>query len=162
MEKSLQSISFFEVQSLTLFCQINKRIHKKNNIKTILRMWHLHSQKLWFKKGLHVIIIPKLHARIHWHCTGFDLLYFHTSSCEVWRNYCIMLEILIFFFFIALASLVSFCSPAPYEICPEDYAMSMVWRRTPSGELAFNRCPPNATGKNKNNRTVFFISYIHH
>ncbi|KAM4599201.1 adhesion G protein-coupled receptor B3 isoform 10-T10 [Fundulus diaphanus] len=36
--------------------------------------------------------------------------------------------------------------PAPYEICPEDYAMSMVWRRTPSGELAFNRCPPNATG----------------
>ncbi|XP_037638877.1 adhesion G protein-coupled receptor B3 isoform X10 [Sebastes umbrosus] len=36
--------------------------------------------------------------------------------------------------------------PAPYEICPEDYAVSMVWRRTPSGELAFNRCPPNATG----------------
>uniref|UniRef100_H3DGN6 Adhesion G protein-coupled receptor B3 n=1 Tax=Tetraodon nigroviridis TaxID=99883 RepID=H3DGN6_TETNG len=35
--------------------------------------------------------------------------------------------------------------PAPYEICPEDYAVSMVWRRTPSGELAFNRCPPNAT-----------------
>lgn len=25
--------------------------------------------------------------------------------------------------------------------------MSMLWRRTPSGELAFNRCPPNATGK---------------
>lgn len=24
--------------------------------------------------------------------------------------------------------------------------MSMLWRRTPSGELAFNRCPPNATG----------------
>ncbi|XP_074532757.1 adhesion G protein-coupled receptor B3 isoform X10 [Halichoeres trimaculatus] len=36
--------------------------------------------------------------------------------------------------------------PAPYEICPEDYAVSMLWRRTPSGELAFNRCPPNATG----------------
>ncbi|XP_077960334.1 adhesion G protein-coupled receptor B3 isoform X6 [Gasterosteus aculeatus] len=36
--------------------------------------------------------------------------------------------------------------PAPYEICPEDYAVSMVWRRTPSGELAFNRCPANATG----------------
>ncbi|XP_019726202.1 adhesion G protein-coupled receptor B3 isoform X3 [Hippocampus comes] len=36
--------------------------------------------------------------------------------------------------------------PAPYEICPEDYAVSMMWRRTPSGELAFNRCPPNATG----------------
>ncbi|KAJ8359971.1 hypothetical protein SKAU_G00164960 [Synaphobranchus kaupii] len=36
--------------------------------------------------------------------------------------------------------------PAPYEICPEDYAVSMVWRRTPSGDLAFNRCPPNATG----------------
>ncbi|XP_006638763.2 adhesion G protein-coupled receptor B3 isoform X1 [Lepisosteus oculatus] len=36
--------------------------------------------------------------------------------------------------------------PAPYEICPEDYAASMVWRRTPSGELAFNRCPSNATG----------------
>lgn len=36
---------------------------------------------------------------------------------------------------------------APYEICPEDYAVSMLWRRTPSGELAFNRCPPNATGK---------------
>ncbi|KAI5087908.1 adhesion G protein-coupled receptor B3 isoform X2 [Silurus meridionalis] len=35
---------------------------------------------------------------------------------------------------------------APYEICPEDYAVSMLWRRTPSGELAFNRCPPNATG----------------
>ncbi|XP_055771841.1 adhesion G protein-coupled receptor B3-like isoform X1 [Salvelinus fontinalis] len=36
--------------------------------------------------------------------------------------------------------------PAPYEICLEDYTVSMVWRRTPSGELAFNRCPPNATG----------------
>ncbi|XP_057197377.1 adhesion G protein-coupled receptor B3 isoform X4 [Triplophysa rosa] len=36
--------------------------------------------------------------------------------------------------------------PAPYEICPEDYSVSMLWRRTPSGELAFNRCPPNATG----------------
>ncbi|XP_029031065.1 adhesion G protein-coupled receptor B3 isoform X6 [Betta splendens] len=36
--------------------------------------------------------------------------------------------------------------PAPYEICGEDYAVSMVWRRTPSGEMAFNRCPPNATG----------------
>ncbi|XP_077350794.1 adhesion G protein-coupled receptor B3 isoform X4 [Festucalex cinctus] len=36
--------------------------------------------------------------------------------------------------------------PAPYEICPEEYAVSMLWRRTPSGELAFNRCPPNATG----------------
>ncbi|XP_033860615.1 adhesion G protein-coupled receptor B3-like isoform X1 [Acipenser ruthenus] len=36
--------------------------------------------------------------------------------------------------------------PAPYEICPEDYALAMVWRRTPSGDLAFNRCPPNATG----------------
>ncbi|XP_051936519.1 adhesion G protein-coupled receptor B3 isoform X3 [Hippocampus zosterae] len=36
--------------------------------------------------------------------------------------------------------------PAPYEICPEDYAVSMMWRRTPSGELAFNRCPSNATG----------------
>ncbi|XP_051775086.1 adhesion G protein-coupled receptor B3 isoform X2 [Erpetoichthys calabaricus] len=36
--------------------------------------------------------------------------------------------------------------PAPYEICSEDYTMAMVWRRTPSGELAFNRCPPNATG----------------
>ncbi|XP_061601813.1 adhesion G protein-coupled receptor B3 isoform X2 [Cololabis saira] len=36
--------------------------------------------------------------------------------------------------------------PAPYEICPEDYAVSMVWRRTPSGEMAFNRCPSNATG----------------
>ncbi|XP_062318989.1 adhesion G protein-coupled receptor B3 isoform X1 [Osmerus eperlanus] len=36
--------------------------------------------------------------------------------------------------------------PAPYEICPEDYAAASVWRRTPSGEMAFNRCPPNATG----------------
>uniref|UniRef100_A0A6Q2ZJT3 Adhesion G protein-coupled receptor B3 n=1 Tax=Esox lucius TaxID=8010 RepID=A0A6Q2ZJT3_ESOLU len=36
--------------------------------------------------------------------------------------------------------------PAPYEICPEDHAVSMMWRRTPSGELAFNRCPSNATG----------------
>uniref|UniRef100_A0AAY4BMK4 Adhesion G protein-coupled receptor B3 n=1 Tax=Denticeps clupeoides TaxID=299321 RepID=A0AAY4BMK4_9TELE len=36
--------------------------------------------------------------------------------------------------------------PAPYEICPEDYAVTMLWRRTPSGELAFNRCPQNATG----------------
>lgn len=43
------------------------------------------------------------------------------------------------------------CSPAPYEICPEDYAVSMVWRRTPSGELAFNRCPPNATGTDMSN-----------
>lgn len=46
-----------------------------------------------------------------------------------------------------------FCSwtIAPYEICPEDYAVSMLWRRTPSGELAFNRCPPNATGKKSHN-----------
>lgn len=27
----------------------------------------------------------------------------------------------------------------------------MLWRRTPSGELAFNRCPPNATGKKSHN-----------
>ncbi|CAD7678006.1 unnamed protein product [Nyctereutes procyonoides] len=36
--------------------------------------------------------------------------------------------------------------PAPYEICPEDYLMSMVWKRTPAGDLAFNQCPLNATG----------------
>ncbi|XP_012928110.1 adhesion G protein-coupled receptor B3 isoform X4 [Heterocephalus glaber] len=36
--------------------------------------------------------------------------------------------------------------PAPYEICPEDYMMSMVWKRTPAGDLAFNQCPLNATG----------------
>uniref|UniRef100_A0A8C9N1C2 Adhesion G protein-coupled receptor B3 n=1 Tax=Serinus canaria TaxID=9135 RepID=A0A8C9N1C2_SERCA len=36
--------------------------------------------------------------------------------------------------------------PAPYEICPEDYLMSMVWKRTPAGDMAFNRCPLNATG----------------
>nr|XP_020752753.1 adhesion G protein-coupled receptor B3 isoform X2 [Odocoileus virginianus texanus] len=36
--------------------------------------------------------------------------------------------------------------PAPYEICPEDYLMSMVWKRTPAGDLAFNQCPMNATG----------------
>ncbi|XP_057608016.1 adhesion G protein-coupled receptor B3 isoform X1 [Chionomys nivalis] len=36
--------------------------------------------------------------------------------------------------------------PAPYEICPEDYLISMVWKRTPAGDLAFNQCPLNATG----------------
>uniref|UniRef100_A0A8U7NTA1 Adhesion G protein-coupled receptor B3 n=1 Tax=Corvus moneduloides TaxID=1196302 RepID=A0A8U7NTA1_CORMO len=36
--------------------------------------------------------------------------------------------------------------PAPYEICPEDYLMSMVWKRTAAGDTAFNRCPLNATG----------------
>uniref|UniRef100_A0A803U194 Adhesion G protein-coupled receptor B3 n=1 Tax=Anolis carolinensis TaxID=28377 RepID=A0A803U194_ANOCA len=36
--------------------------------------------------------------------------------------------------------------PAPYEICPEDDLISMVWKRTPAGDLAFNRCPLNATG----------------
>nr|XP_033793245.1 adhesion G protein-coupled receptor B3 isoform X5 [Geotrypetes seraphini] len=36
--------------------------------------------------------------------------------------------------------------PAPYEICPEDFLLSMVWKRTPAGDLAFNRCPLNATG----------------
>ncbi|XP_072106603.1 adhesion G protein-coupled receptor B3 isoform X2 [Mobula birostris] len=36
--------------------------------------------------------------------------------------------------------------PAPYEICPEDYLMAMVWRRTAAGDFAFNRCPQNATG----------------
>uniref|UniRef100_A0A4W3IKP0 Adhesion G protein-coupled receptor B3 n=1 Tax=Callorhinchus milii TaxID=7868 RepID=A0A4W3IKP0_CALMI len=36
--------------------------------------------------------------------------------------------------------------PAPYEICPEDYLLSMVWRRTAAGDFASNRCPPNATG----------------
>uniref|UniRef100_A0A452IQR7 Uncharacterized protein n=1 Tax=Gopherus agassizii TaxID=38772 RepID=A0A452IQR7_9SAUR len=36
--------------------------------------------------------------------------------------------------------------PAPYEICPEDYLLSMVWKRTPAGDMAFNRCPLNATG----------------
>uniref|UniRef100_A0AAR2K517 Adhesion G protein-coupled receptor B3 n=1 Tax=Pygocentrus nattereri TaxID=42514 RepID=A0AAR2K517_PYGNA len=44
--------------------------------------------------------------------------------------------------------------PAPYEICPEDYAVSMLWRRTPSGELAFNRCPPNATGEKNHEETA--------
>ncbi|XP_078069721.1 adhesion G protein-coupled receptor B3 [Mustelus asterias] len=36
--------------------------------------------------------------------------------------------------------------PAPYEICPEDYLMAMVWRRTAAGDFVFNRCPLNATG----------------
>ncbi|XP_048210651.1 adhesion G protein-coupled receptor B3-like [Perognathus longimembris pacificus] len=36
--------------------------------------------------------------------------------------------------------------PAPYEICPEDSLVSMVWKRTPAGDLAFNQCPLNATG----------------
>ncbi|XP_043919805.1 adhesion G protein-coupled receptor B3 [Protopterus annectens] len=36
--------------------------------------------------------------------------------------------------------------PAPYEICSEDYYVGMLWKRTPSGDLAFNRCPLNATG----------------
>lgn len=47
---------------------------------------------------------------------------------------------------------------APYEICPEDYAVSMVWRRTPSGELAFNRCPPNATGTDRSR--VFHVPFV--
>ncbi|XP_069462300.1 adhesion G protein-coupled receptor B3 isoform X4 [Ambystoma mexicanum] len=36
--------------------------------------------------------------------------------------------------------------PALYEICPEEYMMSMGWKRTPAGDMAFNRCPLNATG----------------
>lgn len=39
--------------------------------------------------------------------------------------------------------------------------MSMVWRRTPSGELAFNRCPPNATGTDTSNaRHLLFRSVL--
>lgn len=39
--------------------------------------------------------------------------------------------------------------------------MSMVWRRTPSGELAFNRCPPNATGTDTcNMRHLLFLSVV--
>lgn len=53
--------------------------------------------------------------------------------------------------FLSFHIIVLLCSAAPYEICPEDYAVSMVWRRTPSGELAFNRCPPNATGTDMSN-----------
>lgn len=53
--------------------------------------------------------------------------------------------------FLSFYVIVLLCSAAPYEICPEDYAVSMVWRRTPSGELAFNRCPPNATGTDMSN-----------
>ena len=32
------------------------------------------------------------------------------------------------------------------EVAPEDYLMSMVWKRTPAGDFAFNQCPMNATG----------------
>lgn len=55
---------------------------------------------------------------------------------------------------------VLLCFSAPYEICPEDYAVSMVWRRTPSGELAFNRCPPNATGEDMSNIFHFSIHLL--
>ncbi|KAI4581716.1 hypothetical protein MJG53_009241 [Ovis ammon polii x Ovis aries] len=47
----------------------------------------------------------------------------------------------------ALACNIFSVLSAPYEICPEDYLMSMVWKRTPAGDLAFNQCPMNATGK---------------
>lgn len=75
---------------------------------------------------------------------AFNLRYLHTSRLATRRNPCIRLEMLKWVFPFTRISPLSF--PAPYEICPEDYAVSMVWRRTPSGELAFNRCPPNATG----------------
>uniref|UniRef100_A0A8B9VVN1 Adhesion G protein-coupled receptor B3 n=1 Tax=Anas zonorhyncha TaxID=75864 RepID=A0A8B9VVN1_9AVES len=49
--------------------------------------------------------------------------------------------------------------PAPYEICPEDYLMSMVWKRTPAGDMAFNRCPLNATGTT--HTYVYMCIYIY-
>lgn len=84
---------------------------------------------------------------------SFDLCHFHTSQSGICRNCCITLEMLKKSFPWHL----SYFS-APYEICPEDYAVSMVWRRTPSGELAFNRCPPNATGLDTSN--IYNLSVV--
>ncbi|KAM6967523.1 adhesion G protein-coupled receptor B1 [Aplochiton taeniatus] len=36
--------------------------------------------------------------------------------------------------------------PEPHEICAEDNFSNVVWKMTPSGEIAAVRCPPNAMG----------------
>lgn len=78
----------------------------------------------------------------------YKALISYISSYLAWRNSCITPEMLKPPVCVDVSTPVPLCFPAPYEICPEDYAVSMLWRRTPSGELAFNRCPPNATGEN--------------
>lgn len=83
----------------------------------------------------------------------FDLRRFHillSAPRATTRNPCVTREKKKGIF-LSFHVIVLLCSAAPYEICPEDYAVSMVWRRTPSGELAFNRCPPNATGTDMSN-----------
>ncbi|MGH0176326.1 UNVERIFIED_CONTAM: hypothetical protein FKN15_013067 [Acipenser sinensis] len=37
-------------------------------------------------------------------------------------------------------------SPAPHEMCRDEYVMSMTWKRAAAGEIVYNKCPSNATG----------------
>lgn len=39
-----------------------------------------------------------------------------------------------------------FCAE-PHEICDEENFSNVVWKKTPAGETAAVRCPPNAVGK---------------
>lgn len=38
-------------------------------------------------------------------------------------------------------------SPAYHEMCKDEYVMLMTWKKTAAGEIIYNKCPPNATGK---------------
>jgi len=35
----------------------------------------------------------------------------------------------------------------PHEICDEENFSNVVWKKTPAGDTAAVRCPPNAIGK---------------
>lgn len=42
------------------------------------------------------------------------------------------------------------CNTEPHEICDEENFSDVVWKRTPAGDTAAVRCPPNAAGKRPN------------
>lgn len=36
-----------------------------------------------------------------------------------------------------------------HEMCRDEYVMLMTWKRAAAGEIIYNKCPPNASGKGR-------------
>lgn len=34
-----------------------------------------------------------------------------------------------------------------HEMCRDEYVMLMTWKKAAAGEIIYNKCPPNASGK---------------
>lgn len=40
------------------------------------------------------------------------------------------------------------CVPTAFhEMCRDEYVMLMTWKKAAAGEIIYNKCPPNASGK---------------